>query len=320
MAALHVIFGAGQIGPLLAERLLAAGLRVRVARRSAGPIPAGAELARGDAAERGFCAEAARGAAVVYHCMNPVYDRKAWAALVPRFMENLLAAAGGAGARLVALDNVYMLGAPRGQVLSEDTPMRPTSRKGEIRAAAARRLLEASLRGEVRALTARASDFYGPGGVGTYFGPQFWKPVLAGKAAPFLVNPDTPHTYHFVRDVAAGLAALGAAEDDVLGKVWMLPCAPAVSSRAMVDRFAAALGRPIALRRLPRLALRAIGAFVPIVRELNEMAYQWDEPFVVDDRRFRARFPEVAPTSLDEGAKETVDWALATFGQGRARR
>jgi nucleoside-diphosphate-sugar epimerase len=318
MTALHVIFGAGQIGPHLAGRLLAAGHRVRVARRSAGPVPAGAELARGDATDPAFCAEAARGAAVVYHCMNPAtYGGKAWAEQVPRFMENLVAAAGGAGARLVALDNVYMLGAPRGAPLSEDTPMRPSSRKGELRARVAEHLLEAHHRGEVRALFARASDYFGPGGVGTYFGPQFWKPVLAGMPAPFFVNPDTPHTYHFVRDVAAGLAALGTAEDDVVGKVWMLPCEPAATSRALVDRFAAALGRPIPIRRVPPLVLRALGLVVPIVRELNEMAYQWDEPFVIDDRRFRARFPAVAPTPLDAGAKETVDWALATYGKRR---
>lgn len=321
MTALHVIFGAGQIGSPLADRLLAAGHRVRVARRAAGPVAAGAELARGDAMDPAFCADASRGAAAVYHCLNPArYDRKAWAAFVPRALENLVAAAGAAGARLVVLENLYMLGAPRGAPLSEDTPSGPTSRKGEIRARAAERLFEAHRRGEVRAVAARASDFYGPGGVGTYFGPQFWKPVLAGRPAPFFVNPDTPHTYHFVRDVAAGLAALGTAGDDVLGKVWMLPCEPAVTSRALVDRYAAALGRPIRIRRIPHLALSALGLVVPIVRELNEMAYQWAEPFVVDDRRFRARFPAVAPTPLDAGAKDTVDWALATFGQDRGRR
>jgi hypothetical protein len=43
--------------------------------------------------------------------------------------------------------------------------------------------------------------------------------------------------------------------------------------------------------------------------------YQWDEPFVVDDRMFRARFSQFVPTSLDEGARETVAWALERFGR-----
>jgi nucleoside-diphosphate-sugar epimerase len=312
---LHVVFGSGQVGPLLAGRLLEAGHRVRVARRSAGPVARGAELVQGDATDAAFCDGAARGAAVVYHCMNPAaYDRREWARLVPRFMENLIAAAGRAGARLVVLDNLYMLGRTGGRPMDEDTPVRPSSAKGEIRARAARALLAAHRRGDVRAVTGRASDFYGPGGVGTYFGPQFWRPVLAGRSAPMLVNPDTPHTYHHVADVAAGLAALGAAGEDVLGRPWMLPCAPAPTTRALVGKLAEALGRPIRFTRVPGFALRAVGLFSPLVRELAEMSYQWDEPFVVDDRRFRAHFG-AQPTPLEEGARATVAWAREAFAR-----
>ncbi|MEW6690191.1 MAG: NAD(P)H-binding protein, partial [Pseudomonadota bacterium] len=115
MPELHVVFGAGQVGPLLALRLLEAGKQVRIARRSAAAAPRGVELMQGDAADAGFCARAAQGAAAVYHCMNPAYDARTWAALLPRWMDNLVAAAGRAGARLVVLDNLYMLGRPGGR-------------------------------------------------------------------------------------------------------------------------------------------------------------------------------------------------------------
>src|SRR2546430_13890291 len=103
---LHVVFGAGQVGPLLAKRLLEAGKRVRVVRRSARESTPGAELLAGDAADPAFCNEAARGASVVYHCLNPPYVAKVWEQLQPRYMENLIAAAGQAGARLVVLDSL----------------------------------------------------------------------------------------------------------------------------------------------------------------------------------------------------------------------
>ena len=93
----------------------------------------------------------------------------------------------------------------------------------------------------------------------------------------------------------------------------MLPCASAVTTRAVVADFGAALGRPIELQRVPPLVLSALGLFVPLMRELKEMAYQWEEPFIVDDRRFRARFGDKS-TPLDAGARETVAWAKATFG------
>jgi nucleoside-diphosphate-sugar epimerase len=170
---LHVVFGAGQVGTPLAARLLQAGKRVRVVRRSHGDVVPGAEVLHGDAADASFCHRAAAGAAAVYHCMNPPYDTSIWAALVPRYMENLIAAAAEAGARLIVLDNLYMLGRSGGHPMNEDTPMNPCSRKGEIRARAADCLFDAHRRGEVRAVAARASDFYGPRGSLTYLGDYF---------------------------------------------------------------------------------------------------------------------------------------------------
>lgn len=316
MGDLHVVFGAGQIGPLLAARLLELHKRVRLVRRSTGGIP-GAEFAAGDALDPRFCAEQARGAVAVYHCMNPAYDARAWSDELPRLAANLVAAAGGTGARLVVLDNLYALGRPRGRALDEDLPMNPCSHKGEIRAEVAEALFEAHRRGDARVAMGRASDFYGPGGVQTHFGERFWKPALAGKPVTLLGGLEEPHTYHFVKDVARGLAALGLAEEDVAGRAWMLPCAPAGSTRELVGRFSEALGSPIRVRSMPPLALRALGLVVPVLREVAEMSYQWEEPFVVDDRRFRDRFG-VEATSPPEGARQTAAWARRAYGAAAA--
>jgi nucleoside-diphosphate-sugar epimerase len=314
---LHVLFGAGQVGGLLAKLLLDAGKRVRVAKRSSGGAPSGAEVSQGDAADAAFCAEAAQGAATVYHCMNPPYDAKLWAELVPRYMDNLITAAGRAGARLAVLDSVYMLGRPDGRPLDEDTPSNPCSRKGEIRARAAERLFEAHRRGDVLATAGRASDYYGPGGTLTHLGDQFWRPALLGKTARVLVDPDAIHTYHYIPDVAAGLFALGCAASDVYGRPWMLPCAPAESMRELVSRFSRKLGRQIRLAGIPRWFVKCIGIFIPLVREVGEMLYQWDEPFVISDRRFRERFRQ-EPADVEEAAAATVTWARQHYTTERA--
>ena len=275
-----------------------------------------AEVLQGDAADPAFCVRAAQGASTVYHCMNPPYDTRIWSELVPLYMSNLIAASGKTGARLVVLDNVYMLGRPNGRPLNEDTPVSPCSRKGGIRARAAERLFEAHRRGEVLATTGRASDFYGPGGTQTGVGDFFWPRVFAGKTAysPFPV--DSIHTYHYIPDVAAGLATLGCAEDDAYGKPWILPCPPAGTLRELVMRMATKLGRPVKIAQVPRWIVKAAGIFVPLMRELDEMLYQWDEPFVIDDRRFRERFKQ-EPTGVDEAAAETVAWARQHYGTGK---
>lgn len=315
---LHVVFGAGQVGYLLAQRLLEAGKRVRVAKRSPGEVPEGAEMVLGDAIREPFCDEACAGASVVYHCMNPAYDTRQWAAMLPRYMDNLIAAASKAGARLVVLDNLYMLGRTGGKPMNEDTPANPCSKKGAIRAKVAERLFEAQRSGEVRAVCGRASDFYGPRGGLTMFGEYFWKPVCAGKAGMSLGNADTPHTYHYIPDVAAGLATLGCATEEQLGgrALWMLPCQPAVTTREMVRRFEPALGHVIPLNVMPRWIMNLLGLFVPMVREIKEMAYQWDEPFIVDDSRFRQAFA-VQPTEIEEAARNTVAWAKDRYAAAK---
>ena len=312
---LHVLFGGGQVGQPLARILLGRGKRVRIVKRSGGGLPEGTELVQGDATNLNFCVEAARGASTVYHCMNPPYYGRVWAELLPRYMENLIAAAGRNGARLVVLDNVYMLGRPQGKPLDEDTPTRPCSRKGEIRARVAERMWEAHRCGDVRATSARASDFYGPGGRLTHLGDQFWRPAIAGKRGRVLVDPDAIHTYHYIPDVAAGLATLGMAGDDAYGRPWMLPCAPAETMRALVARFSRELGREIRLMTMPRTVLKTLALVVPFLREIDEMLYQWQEPFVIDDRRFRERFGQ-GPEDVQRAAADTVAWAKVHYKVG----
>ncbi len=309
---LHVVFGAGQVGYPLAERLLEAGRRVRIAKRSPTPVPPGAEVALGDASDPGFCIDVGRGAATLYHCLNPPYDAHVWAEQVPRYMDNLIGAAARHRARLVVLDNLYMLGRSNGRAFNEDTPMTPCSRKGEIRAHAAARLFEAHRRGDVVATSGRSSDFYGPGGTLTGLGDFFWPRALAGKTAYSPYPLDAIHTYHYIPDVAAGLAALGCADPDVYGQPWMLPCAPAETLRTLVGRLAGKANRAIKVAQFPRWVVRPMALFMPLMRELDEMLYQWDEPFIVDDRRFRERFDLVA-TDVDQAAAGTVQWATRHY-------
>jgi hypothetical protein len=110
---------------------------------------------------------------------------------------------------------------------------------------------------------------------------------------------------------------LGTAGNAAYGQPWMLPCTPAESMRALVARFSRCLDRDIRLAVMPRWAMKALGLAVPMIREINEMTYQWDEPFIIDDRRFRATFntgplnpgalrltPSCGPIRITDSARE----------------
>jgi len=96
-----------------------------------------------------------------------------------------------------------------------------------------------------------------------------------------------------------------------MGEVWHLPVAPAESTAAVVAHFGRAMGlaKPLATSQVPGFVLQVMGVFSPPVKELLEMRYQWQSPFVLDDTKFRARFGGGA-TSLEEGTRATVAWLL----------
>jgi hypothetical protein len=95
----------------------------------------------------------------------------------------------------------------------------------------------------------------------------------------------------------------------------MLPCAAAGTLRDLVARLATKLGRETRVAQAPRWLVKTIGVFMPLMRELDEMLYQWDEPFVIDDRRFREHF-QVSPEDINRAAVDTVVWAKGHYLRG----
>ena len=309
---LHVVFGAGQIGPPLARKLRAQGHAVRIVRRSNAAALDGIEVVQGDAADPTFAASVTKGAAAVYHCMNPFYSAEVWAKELPRIASSLIAAAGANGARLVVLDNLYMFGPMHGAAMNESTPVAPCSKKGEVRAQIAAQFFSAHEAGTVKVVSGRAPDFFGPGGDQTHFGEFFWSAVLKRDHGQVVVPANVPHAFAFTHDVAAGLATLGTAPDDVTGQWWMLPSQAPMTIRELVAHFAKVLGREVTVDAMPGFMVSVLGLFMPALRGFPEMRYQWAEPYLVDDARFRARFA-ATPTPLPEAAQLTVDWAKAKF-------
>ncbi len=308
----HVVFGAGQIGPPLARKLRDMGHDVRIVRRSSAAAIDGITVVAGDAMDAAFTRSVTQGATAIYNCMNPPYSAQIWSEQLPRLAMSLIGAAAANKARLVVLDNLYMFGRMNGAAMNEQTPIGPVSKKGEVRSRVAAQYFEAHAAGTARVVLGRAPDFYGPGGDQTNFGEFFWKGALSSGKAQVLVDPNVPHAFAFTHDVAAGLAALGTASDDVTGQWWMLPSQSAMTIRELGAYFARALGREIKVERVPGPIRAILPLFMPLLREFPEMSYQWNEPYRVDDAKFRARFG-TTPTPLPEAAALTVAWARAKF-------
>lgn len=302
---IHTVFGAGQIGTQLARVLGERGHDVRLVRRSAaGAKLPGVTWMLGDATDRTFADQACRGATVVYNCTNPP-DYAKWDGVLVPLYRAVREAAGRAGARMVQLDNLYMYGRPEQTPFDERTPLRPCSDKGRLRKELVEELFAAHERGDVQATSGRASDYFGPDTPNAaVLRPDVYDRIVNGGTVYVTGNPDVPHSYSYSPDVARGLAVLGE-HDAALGRAWHLPTAAQLTTRELLERFAARTGTSIKIRRVPQWALRTIGVFSPLVSALADMNYQWDVPYVIDDGDFRRTFA-VAPTKLDVAIDATL--------------
>ena len=303
---LHVIFGTGAVGMSVMDELIRRGRRrVRMVNRSGrARVPHGVELVRGDATDEAFARGASEGASVVYFALNPPYDK--WPELFPPLQAGVLEGAASAGAKLIAMENLYMYGPTDGRPLTEDLPHAPNTRKGRVRAMMSEELMEAHTSGKVRVAIGRASDFFGPRVLVSAAGEQVFGRAVEGKSAQVAGDPDQPHTYTYAPDIGKGLAILGDREE-ALGQAWHLPSPETLTTRRFVEMIFEEVGKPARIQAAPKILLRAMGLFNPGIRETNEMLYEFEEPFVVDHSKFEEAFGEQA-TPLRESIQRSVRW------------
>jgi nucleoside-diphosphate-sugar epimerase len=302
---LHVVFGAGQVGRALAGHLAGRGIAVRTVSRHRPRALPGVDWRAADAADAEAAADAAKGAAVIYQCLNAPYNQ--WPERFPPLQRGVLAAAERTGALLVSLENLYGYGPVAGNPMTEDLSLAATDVKGRVRAAMTAELLAAAGAGRVRIAIGRASDFFGPGVTqGSTLGERVFGNALAGRRAYLIGNPGLPHTYSYVPDIAAGLATLGT-DARAVGEVWHLPGPATVTTRALLDLLASQVGHQVGVRSVSKRAVRALGLVNPMLRELAQTYYQFGEPFVLDTTKYQATFG-AAGTPLGDAIAATLAW------------
>ena len=303
---LHVVIGAGGgAGNAIVRELVARDLPVRAVNRAGNAdVPAGVERMAGNILDLTSTKMSVQGASVIYHSVNVPYPQ--WAETLPTMMDNLISAAEVENSRLVYVDNLYMYGKVKGP-MSVSTPVNPCSRKGKLRAELAATLLGAHEQGRVQCVIARASDFYGPGVVNAGLGEIALAPALEGKTANAVGNLDMPHTYTYIDDFAKAVVTLGT-RDEALGRVWLTPNAEALTTRQMLEMIYVEMGHKPKYRAAPGWMLTAMGWFNPMIRELKEMVYQFEIPFIVDHSEYDRVFGDVTPTPQRDGIAKTVSW------------
>ncbi|MCW2526496.1 MAG: transposase [Pseudonocardiales bacterium] len=302
---LHVVFGAGQVGRAVTSRLAESGMAVRsVSRRRPADLATGVDWCCADVTDTEAAVEAARGATVVYQCLNAPYTQ--WPQLFPPLQRNVLAGAERAEALLVTLENLYGYGPTAGKAMTEDLPLAATTSKGRTRAAMTDELVSAAQAGRVRIAIGRASDFFGAGVTDSTMGSRVFGNAVAGKRVDFLGDPDLLHTYSYVPDIATGLVTLGT-DARAVGQIWHLPGPETVTTRALLELVAREVEHPVGVRNVPKIVLSVLGLMSPMMRGLAEMSYEFEQPFVLDTSKYQSTF-STPTTPLATAVNETITW------------
>src|SRR4051812_21067689 len=92
-----------------------------------------------------------------------------------------------------------------------------------------------------------------------------------------------------------------------------------LTSAELIEALRRELG-PRRVRRVLWRALRWLGPFVPMLRQLLEVKYLWDQPVLLDDRKLRQFLGELRRTPLDRALRATLQPTPAAYPRSADRR
>ncbi len=250
---------------------------------------------------------AIKGSSVVYVTIGFTYSYKEWQAKWPPFMENVLNACKKYNSKLVFFDNIYMYDKNHLDGMNEDTPINPPSKKGEIRAQLVKMIMEEVASGNLTALIARCADYYGPNiernGI---VREMIFKNFAKGKKANWLSSDKFKHSVTYTPDAGKATAMLGNTPN-AFNQIWHLPTAPnPLTGKEWIEAIANEMGAKPKYQIATKFIVKIMGIFIPIMREMPEMLYQYDRNYVFDSTKFEKRF-NFMPTPYLKGIKNIVE-------------
>ncbi|TFC81239.1 hypothetical protein E3T23_07105 [Cryobacterium cheniae] len=273
----QLVVGAGLIGRPLAERLAKRGDRVLVGTRSGAAVP-GAESIVLNAGDAPAFTRAARGMSTIFLCINPRYTD--WPTQWPPVIDAAIEAASVTGAGLVVMGNLYPYGSPT-EPMTEHSPETTTETKGLVRKNAWHRVRDAHDRGAVRAVEVRASDYFGPGVVGTaHLDDRFFTAILESKTARVVGQPGRVHSWSYLPDIVTTLVA-AADYPGAWGRLWHVP-STAVTRNDIVDQLNRRYGTHGKAAGYPQWLLKSLGTLNPMMHEIWASSYQFRMPYIID--------------------------------------
>jgi nucleoside-diphosphate-sugar epimerase len=303
---MQTILGAnGVIGKELSKHLPKYTAQIRQVSRTPKKVNASDETVQADLLNYAQTEKAVEGSKVVYLLAGLKYDTKTWQEQWPKVMRNTIDACKKHNSKLVFFDNVYAYGYTQGP-MTEQTPFKPNSKKGEVRARIASMLLEEIKQQNIQGMIIRSADFYGPDALLSLTHSTVTSRLKAGKSPQWIGDPKTIHSFTYTPDAGKTIAVL-ANSPAAVNQTWHALTSKQIISGEEYARIACeTIGRPYTgITSMPKFGVRILGLFVPVLREFVEMMYQFESDYIFDSSKAE-RFMEMTATSYAEGIAMTM--------------
>ena len=304
----QTILGAGgSIGIELAKSLKDYTSDIRLVNRNPKKVNSIDTLYSADLTKKEDIFKAIDGSEITYVTIGFPYKKKVWKQIWIPFIQNVIAACLEHHSKLVFFDTVYAIGGDNVNHITENSPISPTSKKGQIRAEVDRLILESIDKNNLQAIIARAPDFFGgTSRQNSIIMNLVYDNLLKGKKAQWFCNSKVVHSMGYVPDLAKGTAILGNTPE-AFNQVWNLPIDPQrITGEEWINLFASTMETKNKYTVLPNWLVSGLGLFVPIMSELAEMNYQYDRDYYFDSTKFNDYF-NFTPTSNAVAVKQAIE-------------
>ena len=303
---MQTILGAnGNIAVELSKNLPQFTGKIRQVSRNPKKINDSDELVAADLLNYEQTEKAVAGSEIVYLLPGLEYNTKVWSESWPKIMKHTLDACKKHHSKLVFFDNVYCYGKVDG-VMTEETPFNPESKKGEVRAKIATMLLDEIKSGNINGMIVRAADFYGPNVKLSITHSTVTEKLKAGKSPQWMGDPKKNHSLTYTPDAGKAVAILGNTAS-AYNQTWhALTSKEKITGEQYVKMAFESINQPNKkIQALPKMGVRVLGLFVPVLGEFVEMMYQYENDYFFDSTKFEKTFA-IEATSYPHGIEATM--------------
>ena len=297
----HFIIGPGVIGQEIFSVLQSMNKEVYLCGRSDRNVKNYIQL---DALNKSQVIEKTKSVTHVYITIGLPYNKKLWRNQWPIIVDNIIGASLSNAFKIIFFDNVYAYGRLQNPV-TEQHDLLPISQKGLTRKIIDEKLIDTMNHQKI--MIVRSPDFFGPGASNSVCYIGFLESMLKGKQPSFIGSMGKKHSYAYTKDLARAIVKL-ALEEDTYNQTWHLPCYQTNSITEILDRYNHEFLGQFTLKVISKKTHRILSVFVPILKELYEMRYQFDNDYILDFTKFSLRFPYFELTNINDAIKETVNY------------